>query len=641
MPKLVKLFEPGRIGKMEVRNRTVMAAMGAGYARDPGGYVTQRFTDYYVARAKGGVGLIITGLAMVVPENPVFPGCFGIYADGLVPGLAQMARAVQAHGARIAIQLYHPGRRLAEFRPGLPSVSASPVPHFMDGNVPHELSKAEIKRIVEAYGDGGRRARDAGYDGVEIHGAHGFLPNQFLSPWTNKRTDEYGGSIENRVRFACEMMQNIKSKAGLDFPIIFRMDGDDGIEGGITIEEACRQAPYLVEAGADALHVSCGIREGHHRQFITRVQPSGMLIPLAAAIKKVVKVPVIAVGKIGDPVLGEQALAQGKADFIAMGRPLLADPELPKKAQEGRLGDIRPCIFCNWGCLQLRLHSHHMVSLCSVNPACGSEAEYRLEPAARPKKVMVVGGGLAGMEAARTLAQRGHRVSLYEASDRLGGQWNLAAACSPEVANLTRYLKKGIKDAGVKVTMSRKVDRKLIEAEKPDAVVIATGARQRIPQAEGVNGANVVLANDVLSGKAKVGQEVVIIGGRLVGMDTACFLAAQGKKVSVASKGQIARDVPSTLKLALKEKLIGLGGRMYPFAKLHSITPKGVNLVCDREILFLKADTVVLAIGSEAENSLVEEIKGTVPELHAIGDCVEPRNVFSAIHEGSRVGRTI
>jgi len=628
---MIRLFQPGSIGGVEVRNRIVMAPMGLGLSTEFG-YVTDRAIAFYEARSRGGVGLISTGGAYITDIGQSPRHHMGIYHDKHVPGLKRLAGAIKAHGAAAFIQLIQPASNTTE----VPEAR----PHPLMGSPPGELSEEEIQRIVEQFVQAARRAKEAGFDGIEIHGAHGYLINQFLSPKTNPRDDEYGGSAAKRARFACEIVRAIKQQLGWNFPIIFRANGDDYIDGGLTIEEAVVQAPLLVEAGADALSVSAGILQGYHWQIPTVIQPSGCLTHLAAAVKKVVTVPVITAGKLGNPLIAEMILVEGRADFIALGRPLLADPELPDKAKQGELEDIRPCIYCNLGCMTKR-PPPDVAASCSVNPACGRESEYVLEPTLHPKKVMVVGGGLAGMEAARTLAQRGHDVSLYEREGKLGGQWNIVSAYQPEVATLTEYLARSLDRAGVNVFLNTKVNRQMIEEARPEAVLIATGAIPTIPEVPGVRERNVVLAWDVLTGSVEVGRVVVVIGGQTTALEAACLLAEQGRKVSVVGMREVASRVNWYLRGALMERLIHDRVYLYPGTTLHSISSRGVSVLDERQLLFLKADTVVLAAGSRSENELAEQLQGLVPEVYTIGDAVEPRDSMDAIHEGSLVGREI
>jgi NADPH-dependent 2,4-dienoyl-CoA reductase/sulfur reductase-like enzyme len=435
---------------------------------------------------------------------------------------------------------------------------------------------------------------------------------------------------------------------GPDYPIIMRMNGDDFLEGGITVDQAVEHAKLFADAGIDALDVSSGPFESHHWQFLTMYQPAGALVPAAAAIKKAVKIPVMTVGKI-DARMAERILEEGSADFVQLARPLIVDPELPNKAAEGRWEDIRPCIYCDTCMKSLD------ASTCAVNPDFAKETHYKFERAAQAKKVTVVGGGLAGMEAARTLAERGHQVSLYEQSDRLGGQWNVLSAYRPDEANLVRYLSRQLEKNGVNVLLGQKATPQIVEQTKPDAVVVATGATPaRLEGVPGIESEKVVMADDILSGRVEAGSEVVVVisGRGSRGLAAALSLAEQGKTVSVVSKNRIAWGLSHNIKLALLEQLIQRRVAMFPESVLESVTDKGVHILWDGgeppekggpryEVLFLKADTVVVAAGSKSENALGESLSGIMPEVYTIGDCVEPRGVLKAIHEGSAVGRKI
>jgi 2,4-dienoyl-CoA reductase-like NADH-dependent reductase (Old Yellow Enzyme family)/thioredoxin reductase len=638
MTELAKLFEPGMIGKLGLKNRIVCAAMGTGLCH-PEGYTTPQYTAFLVERAKGGAGLIITGVTRVVSEVGMRPGSMGIYHDKFIPGLKQMVEVIKSYDAKIFLQLHHPGTRGSEDAT-FATVAPSAIPHLRTRVVPKELSVKEIRHLVGDYGEAARRAKEAGFDGIEIHGGHGYLIGQFLSPRANKRKDDYGGNVVNRARFACEIIRRVRETVGPDFPIGFRVSGDEFVEGGATVHNTVEQAPLFVNAGADVLHVSAGSGEGLHWTTPNFMHPSGCLTHLAASIKGAVKVPVITVGKLGDPMIANQILAEGRADFIAMGRPLLADAELPNKARKGELQEIRRCIYCCNGCIHNRLEGRNR---CAVNPALGQELEYRLQPAPVQKGIIVIGGGLAGMEAAWILAERGHEVSLYEKADKLGGQWNIAACVTPELSTLTEYLARRLQWAKVKVTLNKEVDAHHVQQIKPDVVVLATGASQKLIDIPGVHGKNVVMASDVLTGKVNVGQEVAVIGGRLVGLETAIHLAKQGKKVSVVSRGKIARDIGRLLKLTLKEELVKHGVYMYPDSLPESITERGLNMINEGEIIFLEANHIVIAVGSKSEDRLARELSELMPELEIrqIGDCVEPRDALAAIHEGFKVGNEV
>ena len=655
-----KLFEPGKIGTMELKNRIVMAPMGVPRTATPDGYLTKEFLAYYEERAKGGVGLIqmsISTLGGSWGTGPVFaPGSFSVMDDDHVPGARHFVDVMHSYGVKVSNQITHHGVVLAgalkrlppEKRPpGLRVVAPSAVPFALTGDVPHALTVAEIESLIEAYVDAARRGKSAGFDAVRIQGCHGYLVHQFLSPRTNKRTDEYGGSIENRARFACEITRAIRQEVGPDYPIIMRINGDDFLEGGITVDQAVEHARMIVDAGVDALDVSGGPFESHHWQFITQYQPSGPLVSAAAAIKKAVKVPVMAVGKI-DPQMAEKILEEGSADFIQFARPLMVDPQMPNKARDGKWEDIRPCIYCDT-CFR----RGDAGTQCAVNPAFSKELEFKLVPAPKPKNVVVIGGGVAGMEAARTLAERGHKVSLYEKGDRLGGQRNIVAGYKPEHGRLTDYLALGLKTAGVNVVLGREVNLRTIEEMKPDAVVVAAGAKPVLPEnVPGIDDKKVVLANDVLSGRVETGNEVVVVGDGLPAMEAAMELGKKGKKVSLVSEKKIAWTFSHNMKLAALEYLIKYRVMTFPDSRLESVTDKGVHIVWDGgepqakggprfELLFLPADTVVIALEPKSENALAEQLGVFVPEVYAVGDCVSPRDIISAIHEASAVARKI
>jgi len=656
MEKLTKLFEPGGIGKMKVKNRIIMAPVGFPLGTTHG-YTTERQIAFYEARAKGGVGLIEVTTAV---PGPIWgPRVMTLMDDGQIPSAQRLIRALQAYGVKVSFSVSHPGVRVSEALekrpPGtspelVPVVAPSAIRHPLVGHLARALDKDEIGQLIEIFVQAARRGRSAGFDLIRIQASHGYLLHQFLSPRTNKRKDEYGGSVEKRCRFACELIERIRAEVGPDFPILFRMNGEDFLDDGISLDEGVEQARIIADAGVDAIDVTTGPRESHHWQFVTMYQPSGPVVRSARAIRRAVKVPVSVSGKI-DPLLAERILQEGSADFIHLCRPLIADPELPNKAREGRLEEIRPCIYCNqcWG---RRILVGDELPCCAVNPGMAREREFKLEPAPRAKKVMVIGGGMAGMEAATTLAQRGHKVSLYEKSDRLGGQWNVLSAYRPEQSALVKYMSRELEKAGIKLFLGQEVTCQEVMEVKPDAVVAATGAKPGLPDVPGIDHKKVVQAVDVLARKVRTGQEVVVIGGHLVGLDAALFLSEQGKKVSVVEKLKIAWGVNTTLKLALMENLIKYGVYLYPDSTLERVTENGVYIVWDSgdtagkggdryETLFLKADTVVLAVGSRTENRLGEELAGFMPEVYTIGDCVEPRDVLAAIHEGSAVGRRL
>jgi 2,4-dienoyl-CoA reductase-like NADH-dependent reductase (Old Yellow Enzyme family)/thioredoxin reductase len=649
MAKLTRLFEPINIGKMELKNRIVMPALNTKLGTEWGA-MSDRMIDYYVERAKGGVALIIIENTCI--DWPVGKaGTNPIRADEwkFIQGLHDLAEAVHAYGAKITTQLQHPGRQGSSLTSaeGQQLVAPSEIPCLPTGaEMPRELTLEEIEAMIGKYVFGATITKAAGFDAVEIQGGHGYLITQFMSPYSNKREDEYGRDFEGRMKFPLRIIEGIRIATGPDFPIIFRISADEFVEGGLTLEDNKLIAQRLESAGIDALNVSAGIYESppwFSRIFPTMGMPVGCNVPLAHEIKKVVKIPVIVAGKLGDPMLAEKVLKEGKADLIAMGRPLLVDPELPKKADEGRLGDIRPCIYCNEACAG---NVSRMWRIgCVVNPALGREKEYEIEPAAKARRVLVVGGGPAGMEAARIASLRGHKVTLYEKEKFLGGQ--LLAASAPQfkqpIRDFMEYLKTQVKKQGVKLQLGKKVTPALIKRLKPDVVVIATGATHCIPNIPGADGDNVATASDILLGKKKVGEEAVIIGGGVVGSELAWFLAEQGKKVTIVEMlGAVAMDMNMFSRLYLLDKLGELGVNMAVDTTARKITNKGVVAIdAEGKKQVIEADTVMLAAGFKCNNPLEKKLKSMVLEVYAIGDCVKPGKIEGAISAAWRVALQI
>jgi len=634
----MKLLEPIRIGEMWLKNRIVMAPMGTRLASEIGA-VTGATKEYYKERARGGVGLIITETSWV--SYPA--GKYGLThlradEDRFIAGLNDLAEVVQAEGARIALQLYHAGR----YGVGLDLVSASDVPHPFNGIVPRPLNSEEIKSLVEAFAESAGRARQAGFDAVEIHGAHGYLINQFLSPYTNRRTDEYGGTIEGRARFALEIVQAVRRKVGSKFPIIFRMSADEFVEGGLKLDESKVIAQMLEGAGVNALHVSAGIYESISWMMQPPARPKACLIHLAQGIKQKVSIPVISVGSITDPMLAEQILKEGKTDLVAMGRSLIADPEVPKKTAQGKFEDIRPCIRCN-RCVE-RIFSHRRIR-CTVNAFAGREAEFKLRPSQQPKSVLVVGGGPGGMEAARVLALRGHQVSLWEKRQRLGGL--LPSAAQPphkeELLEFTRWLEKQIEHLGVDIKLNSEVTPETVAELKPDAVIVATGSSPCVPQFPMSREANVVQAQDVLEETVNSGDTVIVAGGGTVGSETAEFLAEKGKQVTIVEMlDDIATDMEAITRSLLLARVREKGVRVLTSRRVREVTPKGLVVVDKEENEEeLLADMLVLAIGSQPNRELLEKLSEKVAEVYAVGDCVMPRKIMNAVYEAAHIALEI
>jgi 2,4-dienoyl-CoA reductase-like NADH-dependent reductase (Old Yellow Enzyme family)/thioredoxin reductase len=649
MAKLKRLFELIKIGKLELKNRIVMPALNTKFGTEWGA-VNDRLIDYFVERAKGGVGLIIIENTCI--DWPVGKaGTNPIRADEwkFVQGLHDLAEAVHLYGAKIATQLQHPGRQGSSLTAaeGQQLVAPSEIPCLPTGaEMPHALTIEEIGVLIGKFIMGATITKAAGFDSVEIQGGHGYLLTQFMSPYSNKRGDEYGGDFEGRMKFPLSIVEGIRMVVGPDFPIIFRMSADEYVEGGLTLEENKLIAQRLESAGVDVINVSAGIYESppwYSRIFPTAGMPMGCNVPLAQEIKKVVKIPIIVAGKLGDPVLAEKVLKEGKADLIAMGRPLLADPELPRKAYEGRFGDIRPCIYCNEACIG-NISRFWSIS-CVVNPALGREREYAIEPAKRRKRVLVVGGGPAGMEAARVASLRGHKVTLYEKGKVLGGQ--LRAASVPQfkepIGELAEYLENQIRKLGVKVELDVKATPALIKRLKPDVLILATGATPFTPDIPGAQANKVATAIDILLGRKKAGKSVVIIGGGEVGSELAWFLAEKGKKVTIVEMlGGMAMDMNMFSRFYLMDKLAELCIGILLNTTAQEITDKGVVAVdIEGNKQVIEADTVILATGFRPDKELEGRLKFKIPEVYTIGDCVKPGKIWGAIDSASRIARLI
>ncbi len=642
--KLENAFEPIKIGQMKVRNRFVFAPIDSKLG-DETGATTQRHIDYHVARSKGGVGLIIIdNLAIEWPRGKVGVKPMRIDENRFIVRLNKLAEEIQAYGAKVAVQINHAGRQTTVAAlEGEEMISASDVPWLGSGTVPRPLTVAEIEGLVEKFARAALRVKMAHFDAVEIHAAHGYLLASFLSPYTNRRTDAYGGSLENRMRFLLQVIKRTRELVGPDYPILVRFNGADYVEGGLTIEESKLIAKKLEDAGVDALDVSAGIYESENWTFPTMAMEKGCLSDLAAEIKSVVNIPVITVGKITDPFVAEQILREGKTDMVALGRPLLADPDYPKKAQEGRIDDIVPCIACNQGCIG-RI-SLDLGMLCTVNAALGREREYRIKKTQSPKKVLVLGGGPAGMEAARVAALEGHEVTLYEKKESLGGQMIPAAVpwFKADISAFTTYLTNQMEKLGVRVILGTEFTGEMLSREEPDAVFIAIGATSRIPSLPGVDRHHVVTAVDVLLGRVAVGERVVVVGAGHQGCEVAAHLAEQGKQVTLVEMlDKIGAEIDASFRFFFEETFEKYGVQTLTRNKFDGVNEEGALVIGENwEKKVIPADTIVLAVGSVPNRDLVDKLQGMVPKCFVIGDCRKPRTILEAVAEGSRFAREI
>jgi 2,4-dienoyl-CoA reductase-like NADH-dependent reductase (Old Yellow Enzyme family)/thioredoxin reductase len=643
MVQLENLFTPIKVGKEELRNRIVMLPLTTGY-NERDNTVGDRIINFYAERAKGGVGLIIVPFTAVDIASPAQPGLFH---DRFIPSAHRLTDAVHAHRAKMAAQLltqYH--WVMAEG--GSPEVvGPSPIPNQMMRCTPRALTIGEIHRLVEEHAKAACRAREAGFDAVELPIVGGYLLNRFLSPHSNRRDDEYGGSLENRMRLPLEIIEAIKRTAGEDYVIVCRLNVEEFMEGGHTIEDSKRVAAVLEASGVNAINVYVG----WHECPVPTVQmsvPRGAFVHLADDIKRVVEIPVIAANRINDPILAETILSEGKADLIGMARALLADPEFPNKAREGKTDEIVPCIACSY-CLAEILAAYRdweksVSTFCVVNPRAGKELEYAIRPAPVSKRVFVVGGGPGGMETAIVAASRGHQVTVHEKGDRLGGQL-LTASLPPhkdEIEALVESLIVRTREAGVEVELNTEVDLKTIQQGKPDVVVLATGASPIIPDIPGARGGNVVTAVEVLTDQKEVGETAIVIGGGMVGCETAEFLAQRGKKVTIVEMlPRIGNDIVATNRPFTLARLRKLNIRMDTNARVEEITDKGVRVSREGVSDFVEGDTAVLAVGFTANDELARKLEGRVATLYSVGDCVAARMIREAIEEGFRVGMEI
>jgi 2,4-dienoyl-CoA reductase-like NADH-dependent reductase (Old Yellow Enzyme family)/thioredoxin reductase len=628
MNRFPALFQPGEIGRLRLDNRLVLAPMGLP-AADFEGYVTDQLIAFYRPRAAGGVGLVITSFASV-SRDTAFPMTLSICDDSYVPGLAKLADAIHGEGSKVCIQLMHPGMLLlfSGYVPEGMSMKTPSITPWLREDLPRdEVGLEDIDRYVEDFGEAGRRARDAGADGVELHASNGCLVSTFLSPVTNRRTDAYGGSAENRARFARRIVESIKEKAGRDFPVIVRLNVHDDMAGGVTPEEAIEQARIMEDAGADAINVSSGLEYWTTSTIPCYLFPDGPMLPMTERLKKSLNIPLLAAGKIS-PEMGEQIIAEGKADFIALGRPLLADPELPNKIREGHDEDIWQCNYCN-NCVIV--DPDIFPGACSVNPFAFREVGYPMPVADPPKNVMVIGGGLAGMRVALLLAERGHRVSLYERNADLGGQWIIASNTlgKERYSSLTDRLHRALLQQEVALHTGVTVTREMVTERKPDVVVVATGAVPASLNVPGATGSHVVQSLDVLAGTAEVSGRVVVVGGRFTGMEVAMTLAEQGRDVCLVTQRGLGENGVKLEQMTFRtvaRRLLDLRVPLYLHSTVLEITDRAVVMTLGENIFSLEADTVVLAVGMRSDDRLAGELEGLVPELFTLGDCVEPRD---------------
>lgn len=663
------LFEPITIKNLTIKNRIYLPAMHLAMAKDF--KVTDRMVDFYAERARGGAGMIVVGNA-TVDEVSGFALAMGAHSDEFIPGLTRLAGAIKDNGARAAVQINHSGRYshsalMGGKRPVAPSAIAS----TLTKEVPDELDIEGIRKTIEAFAAAAARVKICGYDAVEVLNGTGYLISEFLSPVTNKRVDEYGGSLENRMRFGLEVMRAVRKALGPDYPVIARMDNNDFMEGGMRGEELGEYAKRLVgECGVDALCVKGSWHEARVPQLTTNVPP-GTYAYLARKIKLQVSVPVIASHRINDPDLARELIRDGYCDMVAMGRSLIADPQLLEKARTGREKEIVHCIGCAQGCFDNLFKLKPVECMC--NPMAGHEKDRAIERAGQTRKVMVIGGGPAGMSAALAARAKGHEVSLYEQAGRLGGQLFLAALPPGrgEFARLAQDLATRVSLQDIEVHLNTTVDEALLDSRRPDAVILATGAKPLKPPVPGIDLPHVVQAWDVLADRAATGENVVVIGGGAVGVETALFLAEKGTLPAEALKfllvnkaesfetlyelatrgsknvtliemlDQVGKDIGISTKWVMMQDLRRAGIKVRVKTRALEITQSTVKVQTGDKVEEIKADSVVIAAGAVPVSELAKVLERKNIDFKIAGDAGRIALAFDAVHQGHEVGRMI
>lgn len=650
MNKLKKLFQLAQIGSLELPNRVIMVAVTTRYDFEE----SDRLFNFYAARAKGGVGLIITGaLQTLFPGRKVGAGRINIYSDEDIPKLKKWVKAIHDDGGKAAAQLATYGywskkglegtaENVGPSSVSLPRENIHPLFGLAEYLPPDRaLTAEEIVLIQEAIGDAAVRAREAGFDAIELQCIGGNILHRFTNPFLNVREDRYGGSVQNRVRIITESITNIKVKVGDDFPIICRIAGSDPVPWGLGLDDWQEIASLLEKAGVHALNVYPKWFES--REPLPQIcVPRNFFVHLAEGIKRVVNIPVITGVRINDPLDAEQILDDGKADFIGLGRPLIADPELPNKAKAGRLEDIRLCTAC---CRCYDDVAADKFMSCAVNALVGREGEYSPTRSETTKKVFIIGGGPAGMEAARVAALRGHRVTLFEAKDKLGGQIQAALILpyKEEWKSTIQYLTTQLRKLQVEVRMNERCTVEQVEEDRPDVLCIGTGAVPIIPDLPGIKGNHVASAIDILTGKKQAGQRVVVVGGGSTGCEIAEFLAEKGKHVTILEMlARIGADYGPMNRWVVIDRLIAAGIRMETGVKAEAITEKGVSVV--RAGLypeFFEADSVVFAVGMAPNETVAHDLTDKVSTVFKIGDVDKVAGITEAIESGFRIGMQI
>ena len=617
-----------------------MPPMATNFAGEDGS-VNDRHIAYYVRRIKGGVGYITFEHTGVLKQGRAFPNMALIDSDQNIPSFRKLVKAIHQENGKIVIQINHAGRQTSSSITGSPIVAPSAIPCPVRKEMPKELSHEEIQKIIEVFREAARRAKEAGADGVEIHMAHGYLINQFLSPFSNQRTDDYGGDPDRRMRMAIEVLRTVRNQVGSDFLVLCRLSADEYVEGGLKLEDTKEIAKALERNGADALHISACVAASGYLNHPPYYAEEGVFVHLAQGIKSVVSIPIIAVGRIRTPELANQILEEKKADLISMGRALIADPDLPLKALEGRTDEILPCISCNRCIQSIRKGALQ----CAVNPETGREGIFKLQKTERPKKVWIIGGGPAGMKAAEIAARRGHQVTLYEEKEKLGGRF-LLASIPPKKQILKDFidqLERRLQKLPIKIIIGKPFSPASLRRGKPDGVIIATGAKPFFPPIDGIHEAKAISVEDALSSSTPLGEKVLVVGGGGIGAEVADYLSENRKEVTLIEMREgIALDQVGHLQHFLNKRLREKGVQILTSTKAIRFEKEGLWVEDPQGTKKLGGfDSIVIALGSMPNNALVESLKGKVPEVYVIGDASKPREVMEAVLEGEEIALKI
>lgn len=638
------LFTPIRIGTLEVKNRLAFAPVSTELG-NADGTVSPAMLEYYEVRARGGVGMVIVEAAFPDPRGRRLPHHLFLHDDSFIPGLSELAKRIKDAGAAAILQMAHGGRSsvsaITGYTPVAPSPVATEVTHVSSqGEMPRQLTIQEIRALVQDFAAGAARARKAGFDGVELHGGHGYLLSNFLSPEANLRSDEYGGDIAGRSRFYRELVEAIKARLGKDFPVIARINCRDYTRGGLEFADSMVATQILEKAGADAIHLTGGVHASQPPVMIAPMsQPAGLLVPYAAQLKPLLHVPLITVNRIHDPALAEDILEKGSADMVAMGRALVADPYLPAKARNGNAEDIVPCISCNE--CTLAIWQEHRIA-CTVNPAAGQELKVKKkeESPRTPRRVAVIGGGVAGMSCAFTAARLGHTVTLYEQDSALGGLLRLAMLPPDRgtLPGLLSHLQRQIDQSGVEVRLGKQMTLEEARDLSPDVFVIATGAVPFLPPVPGIDGRNVLQGTEALQHPEKVGRRCVIFGGGMVAVELADLLSSKhGVQTIMVVRSDILKKAPATDREYYLVRLGEVGVEVLRNTQLIEVKPRSVVIEPPsgwrREIL--DVDTVAVATGWEPRDHLASQLAGAGFRTMTVGDAVKARKLRDAIREGT------